>query len=303
MTSPENSCDNVNIMSKCGSCRKLFNREGNLDVDTESDSEFQCATCGEIFSRAAELDVHASDHPLDEGVLCEICSKLDRICKSVSKELVDMMGKKGAEEAGAVPFPRSSSAPRSSSQAGKKLSVCSLCGETFVEAKDLESHLIIHNIKESYNRKVEKSAKKPDGKGFTCDVCGKDFLHLSRLKVHKKTHTGEKRFKCEVCDKGFYFMSHKKKHTCGHTKERRDMTVKCVIRGSISSHTCRLICEHTQETSRMNVTCAANLLVFSVTFSDTREHILELNGTSVKYVAKKSQNIQDSKFTCVCILD
>lgn len=210
MTSPENSCDNVNIMSKCGSCRKLFNREGNLDVDTESDSGFQCATCGEIFSRAAELDVHASDHPLDEGVLCEICSKLDRICKSVSKELVDMMGKKGAEEAGAVPFPRSSSAPRSGSQAGKKLSVCSLCGETFVEAKDLESHLIIHNIKESYNRKVEKSAKKPDGKGFTCDVCGKDFLHLSRLKVHKKTHTGEKRFKCEVCDKGFYFMSHKK---------------------------------------------------------------------------------------------
>lgn len=81
------------------------------------------------------------------------------------------------------------------------------------------------------------------------------------------------------------------------------MTVKCVIRGSISCHTCRLICEHTQETSHMNVTCAANLLVFSVTFSDTREHILELNGTSVKYVAKKSQNIQDSKFTCACIPD
>lgn len=36
----ENFCDNVNIMSKCGLCRKLFNREGNLDVDIELDSEF-----------------------------------------------------------------------------------------------------------------------------------------------------------------------------------------------------------------------------------------------------------------------
>lgn len=61
------------------------------------------------------MDVYVLDYLLDEGVLCEICSKLDRICKFVSKELVDMMGKKGVEEAGVVLFLRSSSVFRSGS--------------------------------------------------------------------------------------------------------------------------------------------------------------------------------------------
>lgn len=65
--------------------------------------------------RVVELDVYVLDYSLDEGVLCEICSKLDRICKLVSKELVDMMGKKGVEEAGVVLFLRSSSVFRSGS--------------------------------------------------------------------------------------------------------------------------------------------------------------------------------------------
>lgn len=101
------------------------------------------------------------------------------------------------------------------------MSVCSFCGEIFVEVKDLESYLIIYNIKESYNRKVEKFFKKFDGKGFICDVCGKDFFYLLRLKVYKKIYIGEKRFKCEVCDKGFYFMLYKKIYMRIYKGEKR----------------------------------------------------------------------------------
>ena len=40
-------------------------------------------------------------------------------------------------------------------------------------------------------------------KPFKCEVCDKMFRSSGVLKIHERTHTGEKPFKCEVCNKMF----------------------------------------------------------------------------------------------------
>ena len=34
----------------------------------------------------------------------------------------------------------------------------------------------------------------------TCEYCGKIFVNLSNLTVHRRSHTGEKPYQCNVCD-------------------------------------------------------------------------------------------------------
>ena len=104
---------------------------------------------------------------------------------------------------------------------------CDLCEKCYTQASSLKAHRLQHKDKkpwkcwcgkaysESMTLKYHQKMKHDNGEAIgikhPCDICGKEFRHMSAVKAHKqKVHTANR--ECEQCEEAFKTSSELRRH-------------------------------------------------------------------------------------------
>lgn len=112
--------------------------------------------------------------------------------------------------------------------------VCESCGDAFSAAKHLHRHW------QTAHR------KRPEGI-HKCSYCTYSSDRKAHVRMHERTHTGERPFACGVCQKGFYRADDVDTHMRVHTKEKPFECDVCGQRFNVSSNLNRHKKLHTED--------------------------------------------------------
>uniref|UniRef100_A0A803XK74 C2H2-type domain-containing protein n=1 Tax=Meleagris gallopavo TaxID=9103 RepID=A0A803XK74_MELGA len=100
--------------------------------------------------------------------------------------------------------------------------VCQECNKTFKTSNRLQRHKLLH-VNDQYEFKQTDTKRDKDDllaqsepRFYQCAECEYSTYILSNLKLHIRTHTGERPYSCSVCQKEFRTSSHLKRHQVLH---------------------------------------------------------------------------------------
>eukprot|EP00063_Salmo_salar_P065721 XP_014040556.1 PREDICTED: zinc finger protein 883-like isoform X2 [Salmo salar] len=194
--------------------------ERHLLTHTGEKQKNICAECGELFSTFSSLTRHLLTHTGEKchvsETTCSECGKTFSTHSSLKRHLLTHTGEK--------PY------------------ICPRCGKSFNDPGNLKKHIFRTHSGEHFEEEpAENNVGSSEHDGAVkkqvlhpCAYCGKKLSTKTRLKIHLKTHTGEKPHVCPDCGKSFAFSPSLTKHQkLSHSEHGGVKRHECSVCGKV----------------------------------------------------------------------
>ncbi|CAG0886600.1 unnamed protein product [Cyprideis torosa] len=215
---------------KCGMCFQSHmgwmkhNRQVHMGRPLD-----ECVLCGKKFPGLYFLKVHMKDsHSQEKTDVCKVCGQAFRKRVSLQSHMLFKHGSKTRCVVCSTLVPDSKLSEHMEDHEKGKQHTCKKCGQTFIRATLLRSHLHQHTPKvicticgkEVKTNHLRPHLQKHSTVRVKCDQCGREYKNEVTLKVHiRYSHTKRKErplLLCQSCGKGFREQFKLKQHQLTH---------------------------------------------------------------------------------------
>ncbi|XP_027776082.1 GDNF-inducible zinc finger protein 1 isoform X2 [Marmota flaviventris] len=168
--------------------------EEGEELEKKKKSNFQCSICEKAFLYEKSFLKHIKHH---HGVATEVVYRCDTCCQTFANRC-NLKSHQRHVHSSERHFP------------------CELCGKKFKRKKDVKRHVV--------------QVHEGGGERHRCVQCGKGLSSKTALRLHERTHTGDRPYSCTECGAKFSQPSALKTHMRIHTGEKPFVCDECGAR-------------------------------------------------------------------------